>query len=94
MANPSPTYTFTVNTQILNRFTAAHPDSYSQQSNFQSTIDNRKNYISTWIPGLLRGSNIAHKNGDTVVAYGLQGKYLNDNFTSGDSAFLTLVSIT
>ena len=93
MSNPSPTYTFTVNLKVLNRYSGLHPDACTQQTNFQETIDNRGNYMSTWLPGLTR-DNHNNKNGDTVVAYGLQGKYLNDNYTTGDNPILTLVSIT
>jgi hypothetical protein len=87
MSNPSPTYTFTVNLKVLSRYSWAHPDST------QESVDDRSVQFSTWMPGLLRG-NYQLKDGNTLVAYGLQGKYLYDNFTTGTDPMLTFVSVT
>ena len=50
------------------------------------------NGISSWMPGLLRG-NYVLKDGNTLVAYGLQGRYLYDNYTTGTDPLLILVSV-
>lgn len=86
MSNPSPTYTFTVNLKVLSRYSWAHPTST------QEGVDNTATQISSWMPGLLRG-NYVLKDGNTLVAYGLQGRYLYDNYTTGTDPLLILVSV-
>jgi hypothetical protein len=46
----------------------------------------------SWLPGFLAGENVSHVDGYTFTAYGQKAAYLKSTYTSGDNAWLTVVS--
>jgi hypothetical protein len=82
-----PTITFKVNLETVNRYSTSLPNAPTDN------IDNLRTTRSTWFPDLLR-DNRALKHGDQFTVSGMQAIYLKNNFTSGDSAFLQIVSTT
>lgn len=56
-----------------------------------SAIDGRKNFRSTWIPGLANG-NVAKKHGDRFTAYGQKAVYLKNTYTTGANPILKIIS--
>lgn len=78
------TITFQVNLETVNRYSASQPYSATDAGNFRTTR-------STWFPDAML-DNRKLKHGDEFTLSGLQAEYLRDNFTSGDHAFLTVVT--
>lgn len=80
-----PTITFQVNLNQVNTNNIPAPGSSTDpSSNLPSTF-------STWFPDLLR-DNRALKHGTQFTATGLYANYLLNNYTSGSTAILTVVS--
>lgn len=89
-----PTYTFKVNLDVDNVYANLHPDMHSSDPDAGRTNSlAHKDRRSTWIPGLLAGSNIELKDDNTFTINGEEGTYLNKYFTvsrDGHPALLTL----
>jgi hypothetical protein len=120
MANPSPAITFTVNLNLHteesvgpnpnpNNSAMLNPDRYvnlDQQDEARTSIAQRKDHRSTWLPGLTAGENLALKEADEFTAYGARAIYLRDTYAAGwtpvgtqslppaDRRWLTVVSIS
>lgn len=80
-----PTITFEVNLETVTR------NSQMDATTLRSEGDNFKNTRSTWFPNNLI-VNRQLKHGDRFTVKDYEAIYLKDNFTTGDHAFLTVVS--
>lgn len=77
--------------------TMLHPDRHvnREASAELATTLGRDIQKVTWLPGLLAAENIELKNGsDTFTVTGSKATYLKNMYTSGDRAFLTVVTET
>ena len=82
-----PTIVFEVDLETVLR------ESHASASTLRAEADNFRTTRSTWFPNdLLNNRELKH--GDQFTATGLDAVYLRDNFTSGDHAFLNVVSTT
>ncbi len=93
MADPHPTLTFevdlTLNTQEnlgpngnLSTPAMLHPDRHdNDQDNAQTSINQRHDHLSTWIPGLQGANNRPLKHGDQFTEHGLNAIYLRDHYS-------------
>lgn len=79
------TITFSVNLEAQDRLYAP------PVSGSRSNDDNLENTRSTWLPNHLRG-NYKLNHDDTITATDYAALYLKNNYTTGDTAFLTIVS--
>lgn len=60
------------------------PDMYQESADIGIAAKaNRKNYRSTWLPGLTAAENLALKDGGTLTAYGERAIYLRDTYATG-----------
>jgi hypothetical protein len=104
MADPKPTITFTVN--LSNKESSSLP--YSSDLVGNQAITEAVSQIearSTWLPSLGNagskepnqgsGANIVAKNGNTIVAHGLNALYLKRTYASGTANdLLTIINET
>lgn len=80
-----PTITFSVDLETPLR------NSHAPVSDLRTESDNFKNTRISWFPNNLLGNRtLAH--GATFTVSGKEAVYLKDNFTTGDYAFLSVVS--
>jgi hypothetical protein len=101
VANPKPTITFTL--KLANPESASLPYNINLVGNETVTEASAQvNARSSWLSSLTNGSeggtgsgaNIAGKNMDTVVAYGLNALYLKRTYAAGTASdLLKVVSI-
>lgn len=73
--------------------TPLQPDQY-QSSPDQGRVQATPRDLTrvTWLPGLLASGNVFLNDDGTITAYGMQGKYLKDNYTTGPNPLLTLTN--
>lgn len=99
-----PYYTFTVNLGIgiteavgpntnQKNGTVLHPDQ-CQTSPDLGRSQRTARFIQnlSWFPAINQSGNLEINNNGTITVYGMQGKYLKDNFTTGSNPLLTLTS--
>lgn len=99
-----PIYTFRVNLDLYKtesigpntnqrEVTVLHPDSYVQSPDYGRTLKDPRNlHRISWIPGMLAAGNLDINDDGTITAYGQQGKYLLDTYTTGTNPLLTLTN--
>lgn len=94
MSNPTwPVYTFRVNLETLQRYSASQPyRTITEGNETVSEADNMKNTRSTWL-GLLPANvqNLVKKHGDEFTLYGLQAKKVKDLYTGSTDSVLQVV---
>lgn len=79
-----PTITFRVNLETLNKLNSKQPWNSTEGTNFPSTR-------STWWPNQLL-NNRANIQGDLLTLTGVEALYYYSNFTTGEYAFLDVVT--
>jgi len=116
-----PTITFQVNLEVpktedigansnVREVTMLHPDRYdTDQDRAVTNISNHSSEKITWLSGLLAGSNINLKNGDTFTLSGSKAEYVRKMYVAApsdgvatsstgeapaDRAFLTITSVS
>lgn len=92
MATLHPTITFRVkvNADLVHYL---HPDRHQTDQDLAITQSAQHDVQRlTWLPGFLNCENIRFKNGDTFTVNGQKAIYLKDNYTTGDNAFLEVVT--
>jgi hypothetical protein len=99
-----PVYSFVVNldlttTEVIGpvtnqlTVTVLHPDMYQSSPDLgaaQRAVRTLQRY--SWFPGLLASGNLDIKDDGTITAWGAQGKYLKDTYTTGVNPLLTLTN--
>lgn len=80
-----PTITFRVNLETVDRYSSSLPNAPTDN------VDNFRTTRSTFFPDFVN-RNRAMQHGDEFTLTGREALYLKDNFTSGDNAFLTIVT--
>lgn len=69
------------------------PDRYQESADTAITdVDNRKNYRSTWMPGITASNNVNKKHADTFTLIGSEAVYVKNTFATGDDAIFVVVS--
>ena len=94
MSNPThPIITFTINIPS-DKIGILQPARYQTDQDLAVCQMNQfDNLLVTWLPNIIR-ENMEQANGYTFTAYGQNATYLKQNYTSGDTNFLTIVSET
>ena len=80
-----PTITFEVDLETVNHLSHSRPGAPTD------ALDNFRETRVTWLPDKVR-NNIELKHGDQFTVKGYEATYLKDNFTTGEGAWLSVVS--
>ncbi len=99
-----PIYTFRVNldvtaTEAIGPNTNQVSPTLLQPDQYQSSPDLGRSQASvrdlqrlTWLPGLLAAGNVYINDDGTITAYGQQGFYIKNTYTTGPNPLMTLVN--
>lgn len=70
-----------------------HPDSYNMSADAgRANAAQHQTQFSSWIPGFLRGSNIAENSDGTFTAYGQQAVYLKTQYADIENPLLEVTN--
>lgn len=99
-----PIYTFIVNLDLASteavgpitnqkQVAVLHPDQYVGSPDYGRTLTSPRHlHRISWLPGMLAAGNLEINDDGTITAYGQQGAYLKNTYTTGTNPLLTLTN--